>query len=194
MSRVRIGTCADSTDAALIRSMFAARGIAVVTGAGHHASPLGAIGGSFLSLDIWVAPEDAAEAVELLRDLRGGRAAGEDEAAPPDGEASAAPPDDNDDDNDLEHERRIRSEQRSRAGLAILLGCFVTFGTAHMVAGAWVRALVLATTEVVGIRCLMVGEKFGTAIILAAVIADLTGALWRLRGQRNLPVARIHRS
>lgn len=195
MSRVRIGTCADPTDAALIRGMFAARGIAVVTGAGHHASPLSALGGSFLSLDIWVAPEDAEEAVELLRDLREGRAGREDEAAPPDGEASAAPPDDDDDDDAaLEHERRIRSEQRSRAGLAILLGCFVTFGTAHMAVGAWARALVLATTEVVGIRCLMVGEKLGTAIILAAVIADLTGALWRLRGQRNLPVARVHRS
>lgn len=195
MSRVRIGTCADPTDAALIRSMFAARGIAVVTGAGHHASPLGAIGGSFLSLDIWVAPEDAEEAVELLRDLRGGRAASEDEAAPPEGDGSAAPEEEEEEDDDaLEHERRIRSEQRSRAGLAILLGCFVTFGTAHMVAGAWARALVLATTEAVGIRYLMVGEKFGTAIILAAVIADLTGALWRLRGQRNLPVARVHRS
>jgi hypothetical protein len=194
VSRVRIGTCADPADAALIRSMFAGRGIAVVTGAGHHASPLGAIGGSFLSLDIWVAEEDAEEAVELLRDLRGERAGGgEDEDAPPDGEASAAPPDD-DDDAELEHERRMRSAQRSRAGLAILLGCFVTFGTAHMAAGAWARALVLATTEVVGIRYLMVGEKFGTAIILAAVIADLTGALWRLRRQRNLPVARVHRS
>lgn len=194
MSRVRIGTCADPADAALIRSMFAARGIAIVTGAGHHASPLGALGGSFLSLDIWVAPEDAEAAVELLRDLRAGRAAGSAaEAPPPDGEARAAPPDDNEDD-DLEPERRIRSEQRSRAGLAILLGCFVTFGTAHVVAGAWARALVLATTEAVGIRYLMVGEKFGTAIVLAAVIADLTGALWRLRGQRTLPVARVHRT
>jgi hypothetical protein len=190
VSRVRIGTCADPSDAALIQSMFAGRGIAVVTGAGHHASPLGALGGSFLSLDIWVAEEDAEEAVELLRDLRGGHAAGgEDEATPPDDDASAAPSDD-----ELEHERRIRSEQRSRAALAILLGCFVTFGTAHMVTGAWARGLVLAATEAVGIRYLMVGEKFGTAIILAAVIADLTGALWRLRGQRNLPVARIHRS
>ena len=170
--------------------MFSARGIPVVVGAEHHSSMLGGLGGGFLSLDIWVAEEDAEEAVELLRDLRGGHAAGgEDEATPPDDDASAAPSDD-----ELEHERRIRSEQRSRAALAILLGCFVTFGTAHMVTGAWARGLVLAATEAVGIRYLMVGEKFGTAIILAAVIADLTGALWRLRGQRNLPVARIHRS
>ena len=191
--RVRIGTCADPADAALIRSMFTARGIGVVIGAEHHASLLGPIGGAFLSLDIWVAAEDAEEAAALLRDLREGHATGaEDEAAPPDGEASAAPPDEYDD--ELAYERRIRIEQRRRAGLAILLGCFVTFGTAHMVTGAWARGLVLAATEVAGIRYLALGEKFGTAIILAAVIADLTGALWRLRTQRTLPTARVHRS
>ncbi len=194
--RVRIGTAADPADAALIRSVFSARGIGVVIGAEHHASLLGPLGGAFLSLDIWVASEDAEEAVALLRDLReGGPAAGgEADAAPPDGEADAAPPEDDEDDDGLEHERRVRTEQRRHAGLAILLGCFVTFGTAHMVTGAWARGLVLATMEVIGIRYLVLGEKLGTAIILAAVITDLTGALWRLRRQRTLPTARIHRS
>jgi hypothetical protein len=191
--RLRIGTCADPADAALIRSVFAARGIGVVIGAEHHASLLGPIGGAFLSLDIWVASEDAEEAAALLRDLREGHAAGRDaEAGLPDGEAGAAPPDE--DDDELAYERTLRTEQRRRAGLAILLGCFVTFGTAHMVTGAWARGLVLAATEVVGIRSLVVGDKLGTAIILAAVIADLTGALWRLRRQRTLPTARVHRS
>jgi hypothetical protein len=191
--RVRIGTCADPADAALIRSVFTARGIGVVIGAEHHASLLGPIGGAFLSLDIWVASEDAEEAAALLRDLREGHAAGDAaEAALPDGEASDAPPDE--DDDELAYERTLRTEQRRRAGLAILFGCFVTFGTAHMVTGAWARGLVLATTEVVGIRYLVAGEKLGTAIILAAVIADLTGALWRLRRRRTLPTARVHRS
>jgi putative signal transducing protein len=187
--RVRIGTCADPADAALVRSVFAARGIAVVIGAEHHASLLGPIGGAFLSLDIWVASEDAEEAIALLRDLReGGPAAGEEvDGAPPDADAEA------DDDGELEHERKVRTEQRRRAGLAILLGCFITFGTAHMVTGAWARGLVLATLEVVGIRYLVLGEKFGTAIILAAVTTDLIGALWRLRRRRTLPTARIHR-
>lgn len=198
--RVRIGTCADPADAALVRSMFSARGIGVVIGAEHHASLLGPIGGAFLSLDIWVASEDAEEAAELLRDLReGGPAAGDEaSAAPPDGEAGAAPREENqdedEDDRELEHEREVRTEQRRRAGLAILLGCFVTFGTAHMVTGAWARGLVLATIEAVGIRYLVLGEKLGTAIILAAVITDLIGALWRLRRRRTLPTARIHRS
>jgi hypothetical protein len=192
--RVRIGTCADPADAALIRSVFAARGISVVIGAEHHASLLGPIGGAFLSLDIWVASDEAEEAAALLHDLRtGGHAVtGDvDEAGEADAGAEASPPDE--DDGELEYERRLRIDQRRRAGLVILLGCFVTFGTAHMVTGAWARGLVLATMQVAGIRYLVLGEKFGTAIILAAVIADLTGALWRLRRQRTLPTARIHR-
>jgi putative signal transducing protein len=192
--RVRIGTCANPADAALIRSVFTARGIGVVIGAEHHASLLGPIGGSFLSLDIWVASDDAEEAAALLHDLREGGPAGAEAGDTPEG-ADAAPPDEPDeDDGELEHERRVRIEQRRRAGLAILLGCFVTFGTAHMVTGAWARGLVLAATEVAGIRYLVLGDKLGTAIILAAVIADLTGALWRLRGPRTLPVARVRRS
>jgi hypothetical protein len=201
--RVRIGTCANPADAALIRSVFAARGIGVVIGAEHHASLLGPIGGSFLSLDIWVASDDAEEAAALLRDLREGGHAddeAEGETAETEGEtdgetgAEAAAPDGPDeDDGELEHEWKVRTEQRRRAGLAILLGCFVTFGTAHMVSGAWARGLVLAAIEVAGIRYLALGDRFGTAIILAAVIADLTGALWRLRAQRTLPTARIHR-
>jgi hypothetical protein len=194
--RVRIGTCANPADAALIRSMFAARGIGVVIGAEHHASLLGPIGGSFLSLDIWVASDDAEEAAALLRDLReGGHAeGGTEDAADAEAGGEPAPPDEpDDDDGELEHERNLRTEQRRRAGLAILLGCFVTFGTAHMVCGAWARGLVLAAIEVVGIRYLVLGDKLGTAIILAAVIADLTGALWRLRRRRTLPAARIHR-
>jgi hypothetical protein len=206
--RVRIGTCADPADAALIRSVFSARGIAVVIGAEHHASLLGPIGGAFLSLDIWVASEDAEEAAALLRDVREGGPAAEDDAAPPDpaeaAEADAAPPDpaeadaeaenDAEDDAELAYERQVRTEQRRRAGLAILLGCFITFGTAHMVTGAWARGAVLAALEVIGIRYLVLGQKFGTAIVLAAVITDLAGAMWRLRRRRTLPTARIHRA
>jgi hypothetical protein len=62
-----------------------------------------------------------------------------------------------------------------------------------MATGAWVRGLVLAVMEMVGLRYLLLGERFGTAIILAAVITDLTGALWRLRRQQTLPTARILR-
>lgn len=189
--RVRIGTCADTADAALIRSVLAARGIGVVIGAEHHASLLGPIGGAFLSLDIWVASDDAEEAAALLQDLRTGGHAADGEAGEAEALAEAGPPEE--DDGELADEHRIRTEQRRRAGLAILLGCFVTFGTAHMATGAWVRGLVLAALEMVGLRYLLLGERFGTAIILAAVIADLTGAMWRLRRRQTLPTARILR-
>jgi hypothetical protein len=171
--------------------MFAARGIGVVIGAEHHASLLGPLGGSFLSLDIWVASDDAEEAAALLHDLRTGGHAADGEDGEADAGSEAGPPDE--DDRELEYEHRIRVEHRRRASLAILLGCFVTFGTAHMVTGAWARGLVLAAVEMVGLRYLLLGERFGTAIILAAVIADLAGALWRLRRQQTLPTARVHR-
>lgn len=189
--RVRIGTCANSADAALVRSVFSARGIGVVIGAEHHASLFAPLGASFLSLDIWVASEDAEEAAALLRDLREAKAPGPgSEAARPEGEHD----DENDDDEeDLERERKVRSEQKRRTALAILLGCFVTFGTAHMVTGAWARGIVLAVIELVGIRHLVHGERIGTAIVLAAVVTDLVGGLWRLRAEPNLPVARLRR-
>ena len=68
--RVRIGTCSNPADAALVRSVFDAHEIGVVIGAEHHASLLGPVGGAFLSLDVWVAEADAEEAAALLHDLR----------------------------------------------------------------------------------------------------------------------------
>jgi hypothetical protein len=193
--RVRIGTCADPTDAAFIRSMFAARGIDIVIGAEHHASLLGPIGASFLSLDIWVAADAAEEAAALLRDLREAGPAdhGEDGDAEADGDAVPAAAPDDEDDGDLEREHKLHTDRRRRAGLAILLGCFITFGTAHMVTGAWARGLVIAAIEVGGIRYLVLGERFGSALVLGAVVADLIGALWRLRAQPTLPTARVRR-
>lgn len=166
--------------------MFAARGIAVVIAAEHHASLLGAIGSGFLSLDIWVAAEEAEEAAALLRDLResdAGAAATDADGADPAGDA--------DDDFDVQ----AYTERRRRTGLAILLACFVTFGTGHMVTGAWLRGVALAAIETLGIRLLVHGNRIGSALIVATVAADLIGALWRLRAASPppLPVARIRR-
>jgi hypothetical protein len=196
--RVRIGTCANPADAAFIRSMFAARGIDIVIGAEHHASLLGPIGGGFLSLDIWVASDDAEEAVALLRDLR--------EAGPGDGDAETAgdagpeeavpgvPDDALGEDDDFGHELKARTDRRRRTGLAILLGCCITFGTAHLVTRAWLRGLALAVTEIVGIRYLALGDRRGSLLVIGAVLADVIGALWRLRAPPALPAARVRRS
>jgi putative signal transducing protein len=186
--RVRIGTCANPADAAFVRSMFAARGIDVVIAAEHHASLLGAIGSSFLSLDIWVAAAEAEDASALLRDLRESHADA-DQATDAQSDADATGIDD-----DAAYVQ-ARTEQRQRTGLAILLACFLTFGTGHMVAGAWLRGIVLAAIETVGIRVLIRGDRAGALIIVAAVAADLIGALWRLHAMYrvSLPTATLRR-
>lgn len=188
--RVRIGTCANPAEAAFIRSMFAARGIDVVIAAEHHASLLGAIGASFLSLDIWVAAADAEEAAALLRDLRESHV---DDVPDADAETES----DADDTGAIDDAAYVqaRTEQRQRTGLAILLACFITFGTGHMVTGAWLRGVVLAAIETVGIRVLIRGDRAGALIIVAAVAADLIGALWRLHAMYrvSLPTATLRR-
>ena len=129
--------------------MFAARGIPVVIGAEHHASLLGPLGASFLSLDIWVAEEDAEEAAALLRDLREPSAnavsgdsangavadAGDADGEHADAGESAAPEAEDASGDSV----RMQIERRRRTGLALLLGCFITFGTAHMSTRAWLR-------------------------------------------------------
>lgn len=190
--RVRIGTCANPADAAFVRSMFTARGIDVVIAAEHHASLLGAIGSSFLSLDIWVDTADAEEATALLCDLRESDVSTE--AADDDADDDAEPDAALDPDDDVSY-LRARTEQRQRTGLAILLACFITFGTGHMVTGAWLRGILLAAFETVGIRILVRGDRAGALIIVAAIAVDLIGALWRLREMYrvSLPTARLRR-
>lgn len=177
--------------------MFAARGIPIVVSAEHHASLLGALGAGFLSLDIWVAEADAEDASALLHDLRGAPAElpggaclglSEDGTALIEGEGEG--------DDDLVELVPSRTELRRRAGLAILLGCFVTFGTAHMVSRAPLRGLALAALEILGILRLTQGVSSGAAIVIGAIVTDLFGALWRLRvtPRPALPPARVRRS
>jgi len=192
--RVRIGTCSGPADAALVRSMFSAHGIDVVVGAENHAGMLAGLGGGFLSLDIWVDEEDSEDASALLQDLR-----------ERDDGASA-----NDDDDDDEYDGdetgassreapaatvHQRVDQRRRTAVALILGCCITFGTAHMFTGAWTRGITLAAIELAGIFQVGAGHTLGGVVAVAAVIVDLTGALWRIRAARRtvLPAARLRR-
>jgi hypothetical protein len=219
--RVRIGTCSGPADAALVRSVFAARGLPVVVGAEHHSSMLAGLGG-FLSLDIWVDEADAEEAHALLHDLRSSDASNDgacevddgacevddgacevddgacevdDGEAAADGE-SAAEPDDAGDAIALGPSGTAFQQQldrRRRTGLALLLGCCITFGTAHMSTGAWSRGIALAALELVGILRIGAGDAVGCLAIAAAVAFDLLGALWRIWSASStaLPVARL---
>jgi hypothetical protein len=189
--------------------MFAARGLAVVIGAEHHASLLGPIYGAFLSLDIWVDRDDAEEAGTLLRDLRESdpnaaptpnelldRELARDQLADRDGgdegawaaghdvavldAGSLGASDDADGSTDA---MRARAYQRRRTVVALLCGMFFTFGTAHLFTGAWLRGLALAALELVGILHLASGHSLGIPVIVVAIALDVGGTLWRLWSQ-----------
>jgi hypothetical protein len=198
VSRVRIGTCLDPADAALVRSLFSAHGIAVVVGAEHHASLLGPMGASFLSLDIWVDEADRDEAVALLQDLRerGDQADG-DGADGADDERDGEPADGDDDRDTASQSVQQRIDQRRRTGAVLLLGGCITFGTAHMFTGAWMRGLMLAAVEIIGLRQLgddHARHVVGGVAVAAAILSDVIGALWRVRAapRSGLPAARVH--
>jgi hypothetical protein len=186
--------------------MFSAHGLAVVIGAEHHASLLGPLGGSFLSLDIWVDADDREEAAALLRDLRErdehdsdpehahGDGSGEGDADTGGPETDAADPADPADDDTSTASVQQRIDRRRRAGAALLLGCIVTFGTAHMSTRAWGRGLLLAAVESFGIKHAANGHALGRVLIVAAILTDLFGALWRVRTAHRpaIPTARVH--
>jgi hypothetical protein len=203
--------------------MFAARGIHAVVGAEHHANLLGPIAGGFLSLDIWVDRDEAEDAAALLRDLRESQRRGDpdpyrkaivdihgkvmtcdtgDDAAEhglSDDDATGYDASDDDAADDAVSAGPglpARIERRRRTGLVLLLGCCFTFGTGHAAAGALSRGIALAAIEVLGLLQLWAGLAIGLGLVVAAVVADLVGALWIIhRGApATLPPARIHRS
>lgn len=184
MGRARIGQCSNPADAALVRSAFEAHDIPVVIGAEQHAGLLGGLGAGFLSLDIWVDEEDAEQAIALLADLRTSEPSGEqlpDDAFP-------------EEDEDAEREVDQRLAVRRGTGIAVLLALCVTFGTAHLYAGAMKRGFAIAAVEVFGIWYLAHSTLTGGLLIGAAIFVDLWGALVRIRApQPSLPVARVRR-
>ena len=170
--------------------MLSAHGIAAVVGGEQHANMLGGLGGSFISLDIWVAGEDAEEAAALLRDLRGGDH-GDDER----GDDEPAPESDDEDDDEPGDPIDLRIDRRRRTGVALMLACFVTFGTAHMFARAWRRGLTLATIEIIGISQMIHAPLRGALLIGGSILADAVGSVWWIRktsARATLPTARLH--
>jgi hypothetical protein len=184
--------------------MFDAHGIAVIVGAQHHAGLLAGLGGSFVSLDIWVAGEDRDDALALLRDLH--------EPVPGDGDGDG----DGDPDGDIPAEGgpgnselataiialdldesdgdvRWRIDRRRRTGIVLLLSCCLTFGTGHMFARAWPHGFALAVLELIGVMQLWAGNQLGGIAVAVAIAADLVGAMWRVRAPvpPGLPVARL---
>ena len=200
MGRVRIGTCSGPAEAALVRAAFDAHDIHVFINAEHHASVLGGLGGAFVPLHIMVDEADAEEAAALLAELRaqehGGDDADDDAAdAPAEDSAESHTAEAHEVDDDAEvHEVDRRVERRRRTGVALLVGLCVTFGTAHMSTGAWLRGLVLAGVEGYAIKMVAVGIPYAWVVLVATIATDLTGALLRIHGDgARLPPARVRR-
>jgi hypothetical protein len=195
MSRVRIGACSGPVDVALVRSVFEAHGIPIVINAEQHASVLGGLGGSFLPLYIYVDDEHAEEAAALLADLRDRKAPDPELAAEEDDADDEAG---NDASGDASDDASVDvAPRRRRAGIALVFGCCVTFGTAHMSTGAWFRGMGLAGVEGLGISHLFGGNAdLGGALFVGAIVTDVVGAIWRTRirtVKSRLPVARVRR-
>jgi hypothetical protein len=179
--RVRIGQAANPAEATLLRSLFDAHGVAVAINGEQHAAMLGGLGGGFISLDITVDAADAERARDLLAEFQA--------AAP-----QATDEDEDDDGDDV----ALRLERRKRIGIALMLSVFITFGTAHLSAGAYKRALAIALAEIWLIREMVVhpGDKLYVALFVATLLFDLIDAI-RIINQtfaRRLPVATVRRA
>jgi hypothetical protein len=192
--RVCIGSCMGPADAAVVRAMLAGHGIASVVTGEQHANVLGGLGGELISLEIWVAAKDGEQASALLAELRGqggeeggeGDEGGEEEPEEDDGEGD-------DDDAPVE----VRVERRRRTGVALLLGACITFGAAHMYAGAWMRGIALGLIDIVAIRFLASELTAAAAAVwIASIVADIVGAAYVIRAtttRTQLPTATLRR-
>lgn len=185
---VRVATCNDPAETALIRSVLSAHGIeAIIPG---EATPTMSMGIAAFRSAVFVLEEHAEEATELIAGLREGipEMADEDE----DDDAFAG-------DDALatkEPDVAVVVDRRVRMGATVLLALVVTFGTAHMSTGAWKRGFALAAVEVVGIRHLAAGHRWGILLVLGAVLADIAGAIVRVRKRgapAKLPTATLTR-
>lgn len=175
--------------------MFEAHDLQVVIGSEHHAGMLGGLGGAFVSLDIIVAGADAEEAVALLRDMR----EGDHEAL--DDVIDEPEPDPGDPDRDAEADadgvwarHRERREvdlpaaervalvigRRRGTAIALLLAAFVGFGTAHMFTRAWLRGMVLAGVQLLGMTYIGTSTGVFVALSCGARLGDMVGAVWRI--------------
>ncbi|MEO8700985.1 MAG: DUF2007 domain-containing protein [Kofleriaceae bacterium] len=185
MGRVCIGTCLGPADAALVRSAFDAHDIQVFINAEQHASMLGGLGGGLVPLQIYVAEEDAEDAEALLRDLRN-HTATEDE----DDEFDGQEPEEDPEASSVEN----RVARRRRTGVVLLLAMCVTFGTASMYMGAWIRGITFAVVEILGFKYTITQPKLGAPIFLACIAGDLISSIWQIRSSRqSLPEARVRK-
>jgi hypothetical protein len=182
---VRVATCHDPAEATVIRSVLAAHGIdAIIPGEGAHSVGTAAVG---FRTHVFVDAEDVEEATALITEIREGGAEG----------ATDEEDDDEDDAVGLaRNDVAVTVDRRKRMGATVLLALVITFGTGHMSTGAWKRGIALAAVEIAGLRYAAAGQRWGVALIAAAVLVDLVGSVFRVRAHgapAKLPTAMVAR-
>jgi hypothetical protein len=188
-ARVAIATCANPQEAALIKTMLSNAGIHANVSGENHASLLGNFGGAFISLQVQVAVKDADEARALIAEARKGVDVS-DEALAEEALAAGAPVDADalaqaravDGHDESLQSLGAKFNYRRRVAIGMFVSCAITFGTGHAVAGAWLRAMLLAGAEIMGLRYLSAHERvIGGMLVGGAILTDLVGSQILLR-------------
>jgi hypothetical protein len=184
VGRVRIGSASNPADAAFLRSAFDAHDIPIVINAEEHANMLGGLGGALVPLHIYTDEEHAEGAAALLADIRS--------QEHEDDESENA--DDTDDDDASESARNIdvRLANKRKMGIAVILGLCVTFGTASLYTGAWIRGLILLVVEAVSFGFVWTAPPLGFAMLFGAMTVDVVASIMTIRAKnRTTPQAKL---
>lgn len=173
----------------MIRSVLEAHGIHPII-PGEVVSSLGPHLTGF-AVPVFVHEDDAEEAEALIAELR---------ASTPELDEHGdlvVRKDDDDDETDLSRsDVAVTVDRRTRTGVTVLLALVLGFGTGHMSTGAWKRGMALAALEIVGIRHVAAGNRWGVALVAIAIVYDLVGSVLRVRARSAnapLPTARLKR-
>ncbi len=197
--RVRIATCRDNAEAAVIRAVLTGHDIVVHISGEHHAAMVG-MGAAAIALDVWVDRDDAEDAAALIAELReGGAAALADDEIPADDTAERA--DEVSPGGALVRapvDTLARVGRNKRLVGAALIGLMLQHGTAHLSTRAWKRGIALAAVQILGWRHFAAGNVvIASALIAGAVVTDIVGALWEIvrtsAVAADLPPARVSR-
>lgn len=168
---VSVATCHSPAEAMMIQSVLSAHGIgAVIPGAGAASFTAAA---TAFSSRVLVDEHDVEEAMALIAELR---------REPAEGEPGHADHDEGAEDTD---ERALESAfaadearalRRRMITSSLCLSLIITLGSGHLLQRAWGRAMLLLGLEVIGLRYLFAGHRFGAALFVAAIVLDAVGS------------------
>lgn len=169
---VSVATCHSPAEAMMIQSVLSAHGIvAVIPGA--SAASFTAAATAFSSR-VLVDEQDVEDAVALIAELRREPAEGE----------PGAPGEDDEGEQDTD-ERALdaafaadeqRTLRRRMITASLCLSLILTLGSGHLLQRAWGRAMLLAGLELLGLRYLFAGHRFGAVMFVAAIVLDAIGS------------------